>query len=244
MPQDKSTETCALSDRPVTFRAGMIGTRLLRGNQDLDRVAVAGARQLSFKSLGVHDAALWIVDKAKQRPAGRVGRVMFTISGQLIGNFFGPQARPGLDHHDHDALSLQHDIGPLRASGVPRRPFLSAETLKLQGEQGIQDIPDIVLVFDLERRSVRASLTELSGHLMKTRADFPNPAQGIRWASHGVGPAPQRSRLVLIRRPLPCNCGLSCDTSRLTTMRSSGGAVTRPQPEVLIFEGGGLFLGH
>src|SRR6059058_895287 len=28
-------------------------------------------------------------------------------------------------------------------------------------------------------------------------------------ARHGVGPAPQRSRLVLIRRPLPCNCGLS-----------------------------------
>lgn len=97
---------------------------------------------------------------------------MAGISSDLLGQFFGGEARARLFGDDGDPISIQEQGGACRSPGIGWRPFIGADLVELQFQECAQEILQIVVVFHFQCRAVIFSQPELAGHGVKSQADF------------------------------------------------------------------------
>ena len=97
---------------------------------------------------------------------------MLGIGRDLLGQFFGGEARACLFGDDGDSVAIKEQGGACRSPSVGWRPFIGADLVELQFQECAQEILQIVVVLHFQCRAVIFSQPELARHGVKSQADF------------------------------------------------------------------------
>jgi hypothetical protein len=128
---------------------------------DTERKFAMRSCEIPLEPQRVGDSAFWIVDKADENPALRMGLIIQDIDRQLVTN--SPRTiilRGYLDFDDY-LFSLQKKIHSRRPASIARGPLLWSNVIEHRYQQGAKEILEIVLVLNDESGAIGVSPLQL-----------------------------------------------------------------------------------
>ena len=123
-------------------------------HDDFDLVGAPGRGEVGLQPSGVSHSSVWIIHKADQGRSIRPGGIVGGIGRDLFGEVPGRQSGAGLFDDHNGFLPIQEVAGSARAVRIGGSPLLRANLIELQSEERIEQILQIILVVDFERRAI------------------------------------------------------------------------------------------
>lgn len=105
-------------------------------HKDFDGVPVPGVGQFGFQLFGTADAALWVIDKAKQGAGLTVSGMEGGVRRNPFGKFFRRQTGASFLRHDGDVFAVQQERGERRVSRVRWSPFFDPHVVEFHFQKG------------------------------------------------------------------------------------------------------------
>jgi len=124
--------------------------------------------KIGLDAAGICDKSIRIIHQANQTAAPRVFLISFDINNQFLAKLLCVECRPAL-FNLHSRLDFwKKEIYLRRGTGMDRCPILFADVVEEDVQKRLKKILNIVLVTDLERRSIIVTLPQLPRDEMKS----------------------------------------------------------------------------
>jgi hypothetical protein len=133
-----------------------------------------------FKPTRVVDSAFWIVHKADENPAIRMHLIPQDVDRKLVSYSLWTIPLPGYFGFDNDLFSLEEKIHSRRRARIARGPLFSSNVIEHPYQEGAKEILEIVLIVDLQSRTVRMPPLQFLKDERKSSAYGLN-LKGRRW---------------------------------------------------------------
>lgn len=155
-----------------------------------------------------------IVNKAHQYPAIGVTSIATDVYKQLFPKFLGIETLPcHLDLDTHPFI-FQKDVNAGTGAGKARCGFFATNVVKVNDEERVKQVLNIVFVLDLKRKAARVAFAQLAGSFVESLTE----------PSHNLDGIVSRARFILLAW-----------RTRYQSLRRSFGVLTK-QPLGVVLE--------
>lgn len=144
----------------------------------------AGTGQIAFQATGVADATFRVIYKTKQVRTTSTGAVAFDVRAHLLREFLGAEAGTRFLYNDGESILIEEKGRTRCAVAVGRRPFVCVDVIKLEAEQGMEQILHIALVLDIQGRPMLAAQAQLASDEVESLAERLCDVQVVHFWGH------------------------------------------------------------
>lgn len=148
---------------------------LFWGDDHLEVHRLGALHQITFQPTRISDATFGIVDEAEQELTGEMGAMLLHDEAQFVGDLCSSLAGLGLFQGDPN-LPLFHEEGDLPGfAGFTGAPLIRLNVFKIQTQERVEEVLDILLILNVDRITVFPTEAELSRDEVEAFAESSQP---------------------------------------------------------------------
>lgn len=141
-------------------------------DEHVDGKLVADGGKIALQPSRVADAAFRVIYETEERGASFLRTVSFNVDTELIHEVLGAQAGPRFLDDNRQSVSVQEEGRTRCTVCITGGPFVGADIVELDTQEGMEQILHIHFVLDSYRGSIFPAEPQLTRNGMKPPAEF------------------------------------------------------------------------